>query len=50
MASKYLLILNTLKIMDDQSKIKVKGGGILPLVIYVIVITIVLVVIKAFIG
>lgn len=38
--------------MEDQSKVneKVKGGGILPLVIYVIVTTVLLVVIKAFIG
>ena len=36
--------------MEDQSKIKVKGGGILPLVLYVIATTVLLVVIKAFIG
>ena len=36
--------------MENQSKTKVKGGGILPLVIYVIVTIVLLVVIKAFIG
>jgi hypothetical protein len=36
--------------MEDQSNLKVKGGGILPLVIYVIVTTVLLVVIKMFIG
>ena len=36
--------------MDDQSKVKVKGGGIMPLVLYVIVTTVLLVVIKFFIG
>jgi hypothetical protein len=36
--------------MEDQPKVKVKGGGILPLVIYVVATMILLVVIKAFIG
>ena len=36
--------------MEKHSEIKAKGGGILPLVLYVVIITVLLVVAKAFIG
>jgi hypothetical protein len=36
--------------MEDNSNVKIKGGGILPLVMYVIGTIILLVIIKAFIG